>query len=203
MRFLLRFWLPLLVLALTTSSSSFTCLANEDAATDTHVKKETVDAVADEAEATNDAAAQAAAAQMEAEEALAAKQAAAAAAEERAAAQEAEAAAAAQQAQEEREANEAKKDAKKVVDETKNAAASALSSLKDKLVTVKENVSKKTSLVTDKIKNVSPSHAKKIAAGVLGVWGVSVGAGWVAQNINKAAAPEEEAIKGGGGGRRK
>jgi colicin import membrane protein len=194
MRFLVRFWLPLLVLALATSS--FTCLAEEEATTEAQMKEKAVDVeeVINDAASQADAGAAAAAAQMEAE--ALAKQ---AAADARAAQQEA--AAAAQKAQDE-EADKAASSsssskAKKDVKETKEAAESALSNLKDKLVTLKKTVSEKTSLVTEKIKkNVSPSHAKKIAAGVLGVWGVSVGAGWVAQNINKTPE-EEEVFKGG------
>jgi cytochrome c2 len=37
----------------------------------------------------------------------------------------------------------------------------------------------------DRIKNMSKSDAKKVAAAALGIWGVSVGVGWLAQTANK------------------
>lgn len=37
----------------------------------------------------------------------------------------------------------------------------------------------------DRIKGMSKSDAKKVAAAALGIWGVSVGVGWLAQTANK------------------
>jgi len=42
----------------------------------------------------------------------------------------------------------------------------------------------KVNCMLDKIKNISQNDAKKIAAAVVGVWGVSAGVGWIAQNAN-------------------
>jgi ATP-dependent Zn protease len=99
-------------------------------------------------------------------------------------------------------AREVEKEVKQVVEEAKEETDSALSNLKDKLVALQKKLMEHKCLIADKVKNVSPSQAKKIAAGVLGVWGVSVGAGWVAQNINNKA-PEEVAASAVQGGRRK
>jgi outer membrane biosynthesis protein TonB len=42
----------------------------------------------------------------------------------------------------------------------------------------------KVDSVISRVKNISQSDAKKIAAAVVGVWGVSAGVGWIAQNAN-------------------
>ena len=83
-------------------------------------------------------------------------------------------------------ASETSQKVKEAVGEAKKDAASVISTLKDKLFGVKDTVT--SSGIVKRVKDISPSDAKKIAAGVLGVWGVSVGAGWLAQNINKADA---------------
>jgi sorbitol-specific phosphotransferase system component IIBC len=162
MRYLVRFWLPLLVLA-TLDSSTLSTLGvygqeEEEAAAAEQVKAEVIveDVVVDVAAAVE------AEAQVLVEEAAAAVK--TAKGEEKVASQRLE---------------------KEIDSKNEEAVESALSSLKEKVSAVMNTVKNKSNLVVDKIKNVSPSDAKKIAAGVLGVWGVSVGAGWVAQNINK------------------
>jgi hypothetical protein len=57
-------------------------------------------------------------------------------------------------------------------------AKGAVGPIVDKLV------SKGTSAI-DRIKGMSKSDAKKVAAAALGIWGVSVGVGWLAQTANK------------------
>jgi hypothetical protein len=42
----------------------------------------------------------------------------------------------------------------------------------------------KVKAALSRIKSVSQSDAKKVAAAVVGVWGASAGVGWIAQNTN-------------------
>jgi hypothetical protein len=71
-----------------------------------------------------------------------------------------------------------------VPDEGKNApslgskAKNALGPLVDKVVS-------RSRSAIDRVKNMSKSDAKKVAAAALGIWGVSVGVGWLAQTANK------------------
>ena len=108
-----------------------------------------------------------------------------------------EAAAQARHAQEAatRAATEAKETVSNAAEDAKEDAENAMVKIKSKATDLIKTVSSETKGLVDKAKNISPSDAKKIAAGVLGVWGVSVGAGWLAQNINKQ---EEEPAKGRG-----
>lgn len=48
----------------------------------------------------------------------------------------------------------------------------------------------------DKVKSISQKDAKKVAAAVVGVWGVSVGVGWLAQNAKPAAPIPTNGKKG-------
>jgi hypothetical protein len=57
-------------------------------------------------------------------------------------------------------------------------AKSALGPLVDKVVS-------RSKSAIDRVKNMSKSDAKKVAAAALGIWGVSVGVGWLAQTANK------------------
>ena len=152
MRYLVRFWLPLLVLVTLDSSPLCTLVygqEEEKAAATEQVKAEVIveDVVVDVDAA---AAAVEAEAQVLVEEAAAVKT---AKGEEEVASQRLE---------------------KEIDSKNEEAVESALSSLKEKVSTVMDTVKNKSNLVVDKIKNVSPSDAKKIVAGVLGIWGVSV-----------------------------
>jgi len=48
-----------------------------------------------------------------------------------------------------------------------------------------EKIVSKSKKLVDRVKSVSKKDAKKIAAGVVGIWGVSVGVGWLAQQAAK------------------
>lgn len=47
----------------------------------------------------------------------------------------------------------------------------------------------KSKALLEKVKSISQKDAKKIAAAVVGVWGVSAGVGWIVQNANNNNAP--------------
>lgn len=64
------------------------------------------------------------------------------------------------------------------------------SAIKEKVSSLFGCVKSKCKAGIDKVKGVSSKDAKKIAAAVLGVWGVSVGVGWLAQTANQPAKVE-------------
>lgn len=117
-----------------------------------------------------------------------AEAAAVAAAAEQAAAQAAEQAAF-QAAEAEAEAATVAADIMLAKEEAMAAAAAAAADSKSMISNVKGQIASLMSKVTkpgkglvDKIKSVEKKDAKKVAAGLLGAWGVSLGAGWVKRN---------------------
>jgi hypothetical protein len=56
-----------------------------------------------------------------------------------------------------------------------------------KITGVVGSVKDQSKKALDKVKSISKKDAKKVAAAVVGVWGVSVGVGWLAQNAGKPA----------------
>lgn len=99
-----------------------------------------------------------------------------------AAAQEAAAEATARQAVAEAEAAAAKAaaEASAVVDEVEEAKGGAFVS------DVAASARSKAMSFVNKAKEVTPEQMKKAAAGVLGIWGVAAGAGWVMNNLGGA-----------------
>ena len=70
------------------------------------------------------------------------------------------------------------------VDETPSSIKKASGSLVDSVVTKSKSVvecsKEKVSKLIDRIKTLDKNDAKKVAAAALGIWGVSVGVGWLA-----------------------
>ena len=70
-----------------------------------------------------------------------------------------------------------------VVEKSSNKASELVSATKDKIGCVVDKVVTKSKALVDRVKGMSKQDAKKVAAAVVGVWGVSVGVGWLAQAV--------------------
>ena len=71
------------------------------------------------------------------------------------------------------------------VEEPEPAVEEVVAAGKSKFSELVDTVVDKSKSLLDKVKSISKKDAKKIAAGVVGIWGVSVGVGYL---TNQAAA---------------
>lgn len=92
---------------------------------------------------------------------------------------------------------ETKAKVEEVVPKKETKASEALEKIKTKVAAAIGIVVDKSKEVADRAKSMSKQDAKKVAAAALGVWGVSVGVGWLAQTVAKDAPPAPTAGKKG------
>jgi len=76
--------------------------------------------------------------------------------------------------------------------DTKEGADNVVANIKAKVTAIVEKVVKESTTLVDKCKSIDPATAKKVAAGVLGAWGVVAGGGWLAGNV--AGAGKETVV---------
>lgn len=72
-----------------------------------------------------------------------------------------------------------------VPEEASSDSSTLSSKAKDAVGSMVEKIVSRSKSAIDRVKSMSKSDAKKVAAAALGIWGVSVGVGWLAQTANK------------------
>jgi phosphoribosylpyrophosphate synthetase len=80
-----------------------------------------------------------------------------------------------------------------VEEQVEEAAASG----KGKVAGLVDKVVSEAKSLVNRVKSMNKADAKKVAAAALGVWGVSVGVGWLAQTVKAGAADGGGASVGG------
>jgi flagellar biosynthesis component FlhA len=75
-----------------------------------------------------------------------------------------------------------------VQEQAHESAVSAKKSIKDCVTGIVDKVTSEAKSVVERVKSMNKADAKKVAAAALGVWGVSVGVGWLAQTVKAGAS---------------
>jgi ElaB/YqjD/DUF883 family membrane-anchored ribosome-binding protein len=82
-----------------------------------------------------------------------------------------------------------------VAESVKASGESAIEKVKSAVASAKDCIVSKSKAVVDKVKGIDKATAKKLAAGAIGVWGVSVAVGFLTKGNSAPEVPAKKAGK--------